>query len=86
ISDSLKTFGLNERDPAVLVVAISKGETNKMKSIIPLIKGEQVLLTKLQSITDENKIKKIYKIPESELTCGSLTDAVVTRIATKDAN
>jgi hypothetical protein len=30
-----------------------------MKSIIPLIKGEQVLLTKLQSITDENKIKKV---------------------------
>ena len=86
ISDSLKTFGLNEKEPVLVVVVINKGEANKMNSVIPLIKGEQMSLTKLQSIADENKIKKVYKIPETELSCGSLTDAVVTRIATKDAN
>lgn len=32
ISDSLKTFGLNENHPAVLVVAISKGGINKVSS------------------------------------------------------
>ncbi|XP_028398180.1 EKC/KEOPS complex subunit TPRKB-like [Dendronephthya gigantea] len=86
ISESLKIFGLNEKDPAVLVVVINKGETNNTSSVISLIKGEQMPLTRLQSIADENRIKKVYKIPESEMTCGSLTDAVVTRIATKDAN
>ena len=59
ISDSLKTFGLNEKEPVLVVVVINKGEANKMNSVIPLIKGEQMSLTKLQSIADENKIKKV---------------------------
>ena len=33
--------------------------TLQMNSVIPLIKGEQISLTKLQSIADENKIKKV---------------------------
>lgn len=85
IRESLQTFGLSDKDPAVLVVVINKEETNDMTNVVPLIKGEQVPLTKLQSIMDEMKIKKVYKIPDVELSTGSLTDAVVTRIATKDA-
>lgn len=86
ITESLKTFGLSDEYPTVLVVVINKNGTNNMANVVPLIKGQQVALTELQSIMDEHKIKKVYKIPDIELSCGSLTDAVVTRIATKDAS
>lgn len=86
ITESLKTFGMSDKDPVVLVVVITKGETNNMKNIVPLIKGDQLPLTKLELIADENKIKKVYKIQDVELTCGTLGDAVITRIATKDAS
>lgn len=49
-----------------------------------IVQGELIDIDKIQEISNEKEIKKIYKIKEEELKVGSLLEAVINRISTKD--
>ncbi|XP_046841256.1 EKC/KEOPS complex subunit TPRKB-like isoform X2 [Xenia sp. Carnegie-2017] len=60
ISESLKTFGLNDKDACLLVVVINKvGESNKTSCIHSLVEGEKIPLERLSSLADEKRIKTL---------------------------
>ncbi|PFX18517.1 EKC/KEOPS complex subunit TPRKB [Stylophora pistillata] len=86
INESFKKFGILDNTSSVLVVIMTQENAEeKISEVGRFINGEQVSLTALSTISDQEKIKKIYGISEEELQCSSLPDGVVTRIATKDA-
>jgi len=81
ISDSLKLFGLKKWDTAILFVLLHEMNENELESIV---QGELTDIDKVRELCDEKEIKKIYKIKEEELKVGSLLEAVINRISTKD--
>lgn len=86
INESFKKFGILDSTTSVLVVIVTQENANKkISEISKFINGEQVSITALSTISDQEKIKKIYGISDEELQCSSLQDGVITRVATKDA-
>ncbi|XP_068759816.1 EKC/KEOPS complex subunit TPRKB-like [Montipora capricornis] len=87
INDSFKKFGILDDTKEILVVMIGKGNTDeKISELSNLIKGTQVSLDVLETISDQGKIKKVYGISDKELQCDSLENGIISRIATKDAS
>ncbi|XP_077865154.1 EKC/KEOPS complex subunit TPRKB-like [Saccoglossus kowalevskii] len=86
ITDSFKKFGINEDDNTILVAVIDDNNGEKLRDITQCIDGTRMELNELQICTDIGKIKKVYKIQDTELKQSSLLDAVVCRMATKDAS
>lgn len=63
---------------------MKKPEESKFTEICDLVQGELVEIGKLTDMADEKLIKKLYKVTDLELTVGSLVEAVVGRMASKD--
>ncbi|XP_057368771.1 EKC/KEOPS complex subunit Tprkb-like [Daphnia carinata] len=82
ISDSLKIFGMSEKDTSVLCVVLSKED---MELVCSEVKGE--LTNPAESnfgICDEDELRKIYKIKEVEMKTVSLLDSIINKISTKE--
>uniref|UniRef100_A0A672KAP4 EKC/KEOPS complex subunit Tprkb-like n=1 Tax=Sinocyclocheilus grahami TaxID=75366 RepID=A0A672KAP4_SINGR len=85
ISEAFKRFGISDSDSAVHIVLVhNKDETLSIDNIISKVDGQQVGVDRVSDLTDVSKIKKLYKVAPQEEKCGSLLDAVVCRMATKD--
>ncbi|XP_016343366.1 EKC/KEOPS complex subunit Tprkb-like [Sinocyclocheilus anshuiensis] len=85
ISEAFKRFGISDSDSAVLIVLVhNKDETLNIDNIISKVDGQQITVDRVSDLNDVAKIKKLYKVAPQEEKCGSLLDAVVCRMATKD--
>ncbi|XP_056311002.1 EKC/KEOPS complex subunit TPRKB [Danio aesculapii] len=85
ISEAFKRFGISDSDTAVHIVLVhNKEEPLNIDDIISKVDGQQIDVGQVSEFTDTAKIKKLYKITPQEEKCGSLLDAVVCRMATKD--
>ena len=86
ISDCFRRFGIGEKDSSILVVAISEQGKSEddLKEVRALIQGDEVSIDKLSDLTDVAEVKKMYKVKDLELNVGTLTEAVVARMVTKD--
>ncbi|KAM8973870.1 EKC/KEOPS complex subunit TPRKB [Pelodytes ibericus] len=85
ISEAFKKFGLSESDSAVLVVLTDNG-SNVVNSqeIIAHVDGQQLPLAELSQLTDLTKVKKMYKVTAEEEKIGTVLDAVICKMSTKD--
>ncbi|XP_042367121.1 EKC/KEOPS complex subunit TPRKB [Plectropomus leopardus] len=85
ISEAFKRFGISDSDVSVLVVLVhNKDESQLVSDITARVNGQQVPAEDVPSLTDFAKVKKLYKVTPQEEKCGTLLDAVVCRMATKD--
>lgn len=84
ISDAFKNFGMGNKDHELLVVEIAESDKSTMSDIVKVIQGDQICSDELEKLGNKEQILKIYKITEAELRIGSLQDAVICRIASKD--
>ncbi|XP_042259854.1 EKC/KEOPS complex subunit TPRKB [Thunnus maccoyii] len=85
ISEAFKKFGISDGDDSVLVVLVhNKDESQLLSDITAKVNGRQVPVEDVSSLSDLAKIKKLYKVTPQEEKCGTLLDAVVCRMATKD--
>ncbi|XP_073722643.1 EKC/KEOPS complex subunit TPRKB [Misgurnus anguillicaudatus] len=85
ISEAFKRFGISDSDSAVYFVLVhNKEETLNVDDIISKVDGEQIDVGQVSDMTNAAIIKKLYKVAPQEEKCGSLLDAVVCRMATKD--
>ncbi|XP_029019762.1 EKC/KEOPS complex subunit TPRKB [Betta splendens] len=85
ISEAFKRFGISDGDDAVMLVLVhSKDESQLVSDLAARVDGQQVPVEDLSSLSDAAKIKKLYKITPQEEKCGTVLDAVVCRMATKD--
>ncbi|XP_076860884.1 EKC/KEOPS complex subunit TPRKB [Brachyhypopomus gauderio] len=84
ISEAFKRFGMSDSDNAVLIVLVHNKEEDLKDDVVSKVKGEQIPAEHIASLSDIDKIKKLYKITPQEEKCGSVLDAVVCRMATKD--
>ncbi|XP_060592868.1 EKC/KEOPS complex subunit TPRKB-like [Ruditapes philippinarum] len=84
ISDSFRKFGLGDGDTSVFVVVLNDKDDASLNLIDSKIQGSCIPLADVKQFTDEKLIKKLYKITDSELSVSSLTDALVSKIASKE--
>ncbi|XP_060885365.1 EKC/KEOPS complex subunit TPRKB [Labrus mixtus] len=85
ISEAFKRFGISDGDESVMVVLVhNKDEPQPLSDIIARVKGQQVAVEDVSSLSNNTKIQKLYKVTPQEERCGTLLDAVVCRMATKD--
>ncbi|XP_064607240.1 EKC/KEOPS complex subunit TPRKB-like [Liolophura sinensis] len=84
ISDSFKKFGTGENDKAVCVVIVNDKNKSTLDLILNISQGKLTDLEKLANLTDMDKVKKIYKLTDEELSQSPMLDAIVSRIASKD--
>ncbi|XP_070785201.1 EKC/KEOPS complex subunit TPRKB [Enoplosus armatus] len=85
ISEAFKRFGISDGDDSVLVVLVhNKDEPQLLSDITASVNGRHVPVEDVSSLSDHAKIKKLYKVTPQEEKCGTLLDAVVCRMATKD--
>ncbi|KAG5845834.1 EKC/KEOPS complex subunit TPRKB isoform X1 [Anguilla rostrata] len=85
ISEAFKNFGISDSDSAVQVVLVhADAEQNNMDDILSKVDGQQISVHHISSLSNIAKIKKLYKVSPQEELCGSLLDAVICRMATKD--
>ncbi|KAI3366865.1 hypothetical protein L3Q82_009513 [Scortum barcoo] len=86
ISEAFKKFGISDGDDSVLVILVhTKSEESQLLSdITDRVKGRPVPMEEISSLSDHAKIKKLYKVTPQEEKCGTLLDAVICRMATKD--
>lgn len=86
ISQSLKTFGINEYTNDIVVV-IPDPTNEQIAQIQERICGQELepaLLCQLQDRDTEQKLMKIYSINAQETQHSSLVDSIVTRMACRD--
>ncbi|KAM9328048.1 EKC/KEOPS complex subunit TPRKB isoform 2-T2 [Pholidichthys leucotaenia] len=85
ISEAFRRFGISDADDSVMVVVVhNKDEPQFVTEITSRVDGRQIPVEDVSSLSDSAKIKKLYKVTPQEEKCGSLLDAVVCRMATKD--
>lgn len=84
ITESLKNFGLGDDDKHILAVVLDDGSGEKLKQLQGQIKGKEIPVAELSSLTNKSKVTETYKVTPSELTVSSLVDAVVSRMACKE--
>ncbi|XP_062238579.1 EKC/KEOPS complex subunit TPRKB isoform X1 [Platichthys flesus] len=85
ISEAFKRFGISDGDDSVMVVMVhDKNESQLVEDIVTKVDGRQVPVEELSSLSDSANIRKLYKVCPQEETCGTLLDAVICRMATKD--
>ncbi|KAM6962155.1 EKC/KEOPS complex subunit TPRKB [Tautogolabrus adspersus] len=85
ISEAFKRFGISDGDESVMVVLVhNKDELQPLSDIIARVNGQQVAVEDVSSLSNNTKIQKLYKVTPQEEKCGTLLDAVVCRMATKD--
>ncbi|XP_036977363.1 EKC/KEOPS complex subunit TPRKB [Acanthopagrus latus] len=85
ISEAFKKFGISDGDSSVMVVLVhSEDESQLLSDITARVNGRQVPVEDVSSLSDQAKIKKLYKVTPQEEKSGTLLDAVVCRMAIKD--
>ncbi|XP_008291019.1 EKC/KEOPS complex subunit TPRKB [Stegastes partitus] len=85
ISEAFKRFGISDGDESVMVVVVhKKDEVQLLSDVTARVDGRQVPAEDVSSLSDSAKIKKLYKVAPQEDKCGTLLDAVICRMATKD--
>ncbi|XP_074554341.1 EKC/KEOPS complex subunit TPRKB [Halichoeres trimaculatus] len=85
ISEAFKKFGISDNDDSVMVVLVhDKTETESLSDIMTKVDGQQVPVEDVSLLSNLAKIKQLYKVTPQEEKCGTLLDAVVCRMATKD--
>ncbi|XP_033746711.1 EKC/KEOPS complex subunit TPRKB-like [Pecten maximus] len=84
ISESFRKFGLADSDRSVMVAITDDFDGTVLNSIITSTQGELIDVAEVDSLSDIALIKKIYKITDAELTTCSLSDAIISRISSKD--
>uniref|UniRef100_A0A1A8ETF9 EKC/KEOPS complex subunit TPRKB n=2 Tax=Nothobranchius korthausae TaxID=1143690 RepID=A0A1A8ETF9_9TELE len=85
ISEAFKRFGISDGDHSILVVVVHKSdEVQFVSDISAMVDGQQLPVEDVSSLSDFNKIKKLFKITPQEEKYGPLLDAVICRMAIKD--
>uniref|UniRef100_A0A8C5P9H9 EKC/KEOPS complex subunit TPRKB n=1 Tax=Leptobrachium leishanense TaxID=445787 RepID=A0A8C5P9H9_9ANUR len=85
ISEAFRRFGMSDRDSQVLVILTDDGScTSNSQEVVSNVEGQQVPLSELSQLTEITKVKKLYKITAQEEKIGSILDAVICRMSTKD--
>ncbi|CAJ1054420.1 EKC/KEOPS complex subunit TPRKB [Xyrichtys novacula] len=85
ISEAFKRFGISDGDDSVMVVLVyDRNESPSLSNIVAKVDGQQVPVGDLSSLSNLTKIKQLYKVTPQEEKCGTLLDAVVCRMASKD--
>ncbi|KAJ6851001.1 EKC/KEOPS complex subunit TPRKB isoform X1 [Iris pallida] len=85
ISESLKRCGISVNTTYILAARFGASSDEQMKDVEKLINGQEVDLDKLRERANNAQILKHYKISSPELGISSLPDAIVCRIAARDA-
>ncbi|CAD6232614.1 unnamed protein product [Miscanthus lutarioriparius] len=84
ITESLKRCGISD-DTTYILAACFDASDEEMKAVEKLISGTEIDLTELERRANQPQILKHYKIPPQELSISTLPDAIVCRIAARDA-
>ncbi|KAF8705040.1 hypothetical protein HU200_031298 [Digitaria exilis] len=84
ITESLKRCGISD-DTTYILAARFDASDEEMKAVKKLISGTEIDLGELESRANQAQILKHYKIPPQELSISTLPDAIVCRIAARDA-
>ncbi|XP_077356416.1 EKC/KEOPS complex subunit TPRKB [Festucalex cinctus] len=85
ISEAFKRFGTADGDNSILVVLVhNKEESHLVGDIATKVDGLQIPVDDISTLSDLEKIKKLYKVSPQEEKCGTILDAVICRMATKD--
>lgn len=79
ISDAFRRFGANETCTRMVIMTF---DDNAAARLAANISGKLVDPSSLGAGCDEVAVRKAYKVTESELRLGTLSEAVVSRIAT----
>ncbi|KAJ6795216.1 EKC/KEOPS complex subunit TPRKB isoform X1 [Iris pallida] len=85
ISESLKRCGISDSTTYILAARFGATSDEQMKDVEKLIRGQEVDLDELKERANNSQILKHYKISSQELGISSLPDAIVCRIAARDA-
>ena len=84
ITESLKRCGIAD-DTQYILAARFDASDEEMKALEKLISGTEIDLSELETRADQPKILKQYKITPQELSISTLPEAIVCRIAARDA-
>ncbi|KAH3819794.1 EKC/KEOPS complex subunit TPRKB-like [Dreissena polymorpha] len=84
ISDSFRKFGMSDSADSVFVVIVNDTEDKTLHRLIEIIDGQQVAVSDVKHFCDETLVKKMFKVTDEELSVCSLTDALVSKIASKE--
>ncbi|KAH9320862.1 hypothetical protein KI387_015501, partial [Taxus chinensis] len=84
ITESLKRCGINENTTYILVARFD-ATSNELEATRRLVDGTEISLSDLAIRADNALIQKHYKISSIELGISTLVDAIVCRIAVRDA-
>ncbi|KXZ44072.1 hypothetical protein GPECTOR_74g686 [Gonium pectorale] len=94
VAESFKRNGINDDSTALLLArfdckpeewsALRLACVKELETLKSRVRGTQVPLAELASLTDTGLIDKYYKITKEELKVRSRSDAVAFRIGTKD--
>uniref|UniRef100_A0A0N5AWV1 EKC/KEOPS complex subunit cgi121 n=1 Tax=Syphacia muris TaxID=451379 RepID=A0A0N5AWV1_9BILA len=84
INESLITFGIGD-DSRDLIVGIFNDESGeKMIELAKMIDGVPTSLDQLPRLANYQLIKKVYRVSEPVFNEETISDAIITRIVTKD--
>ncbi|CAH8380065.1 unnamed protein product [Eruca vesicaria subsp. sativa] len=84
ITESLKRCGISETSTYILAARFNASPL-EMEEVAKLINGKEIDLEELKTQANQAHILKHYKITSQELGISSLGDAIVCRIAARDA-
>ena len=59
ISDAFRKFGMGDKDTSVLLVQIHSQGKGTLSEVAEHVEGEMVDVSRLQKLSDVNKIKKV---------------------------
>ncbi|XP_032819391.2 EKC/KEOPS complex subunit TPRKB [Petromyzon marinus] len=87
ISDAFRRFGVADGDTAVLVVLVEEEGAERVDpaSVEAHVNGQRVPAGELSALADLARVRKTYKVAAEEERLGTLLDAVVFRMAAKEA-
>ncbi|KAL8170974.1 hypothetical protein V2J09_022778 [Rumex salicifolius] len=84
ITESLKRCGISDNTTYILAAQFN-ASPEQVEAVGKLVKGKEISLDELESRANHAQVQKHYKISVPELGVGSLADAIVCRIAARDA-
>ncbi|PON63375.1 CGI121/TPRKB [Trema orientale] len=84
ITESLKRCGISESSTYVLAARFN-ASPDEINGVEKLLNGKEIDLEELGVRADQAQIQKHYKISSLELGVSSLSDAITSRIAARDA-